>query len=716
MSSNRKRIRWPFSLSLRTIPFLLAAALVILGCVVLAQGWRETPAASQRPKEKLPPGLSAGVLQQPGATDIRGYVQPPAIEPWEIVGATVTLTGNGVNQTTTSGGSGEYWFYDIPEGSYTLSATAPGYQPLSKTLYVAGEIVIEPYTNLLLSPEDFPVSSASGRVIDGAGNPMPNVTVSTQPHNYVEFTDDQGQYVFDQLYSDDWEVDFVATTQGYSGGSQRITVLRGSSVTVPDIVLNVADTADRIFFQENFDSNLDNWVDIERPDRMYTTREVSHSGAGSLAMEFRGGDDDGAVGWMHHWIYSGREEPMVYEGTATIYLRWYQRWSSTFLFKGHNIYALSGSLGSAETDHTLYVDAEREDPASDDPSPTGRPIVMVRSTTDICGESAYCDWRLGDVIIERDRWYCFEILAAMNAPYDPTLQQPSQRNGTIRFWIDGVELLDLEGVFMRHGLITAHDSVLNSYSRVMIGPWYHDGVPAQIDRMYSWVDDLVAANYRLGPETPPTVTIDSIAPNPFSPNGDGTEDTTTVTYSVNEAATVYVVVLNEDGSEIVKTLVLAQSQAAGTYQSVWDGTDNDGSTVVDGTYWMAVLAKDAAGNWGFALDLVIVNTTGGPTVSAYPSTISPNGDGTNDSTTITYSIDQAATVIYLVVLNSDGTEIVNLLVGPASATPGIYQQVWDGTNTLGAVVPDGTYWIVVLAQELDSTWQIGLCQVTVDTS
>lgn len=38
--------------------------------------------------------------------------------------------------------------------------------------------------------------------------------------------------------------------------------------------------------------------------------------------------------------------------------------------------------------------------------------------------------------------------------------------------------------------------VLNSYSRVMIGPWYHDGVPGEIDRMYSWVDDLVVANYR----------------------------------------------------------------------------------------------------------------------------------------------------------------------------------------------------------------------------
>jgi hypothetical protein len=121
--------------------------------------------------------------------------------PWEVPGATVYLRGDGIDQTTSAVG-GEYWFHDIPEGYYTLSASAPGYQPFTKTLYVAGRIVIEPYTVLTLAPEGFPISSASGRVIDNAGNPLPNVTVSTDPLGYIEFTDSQGRYRFDYLPSE----------------------------------------------------------------------------------------------------------------------------------------------------------------------------------------------------------------------------------------------------------------------------------------------------------------------------------------------------------------------------------------------------------------------------------------------------------------------------------------------------------------------------------
>ena len=420
--------------------------------------------------------------------------------PWEIVGATVTISGNGIDQATTSVAGGEYWFRDIPEGLYTLSASAPGYQPFSRAIYVAGSMVTEPYTFLSLAPNGFPVSSASGRVVDGTGNPIANATVSTQPHSYTAFTDAQGQYRFQYLPSDNWPIDFVATAQGYTGNCRNIAVPAGSSVAVPDIVLARAPVGNRIFFTENFDSNLSNWRDIERPNRMYLTHDLSHQGAGCLAMEFHGGDDDVAAGWMHHWIHTNQEgTPMVYEGTQIIYMRWYQRWSSNFLFKGHNVYALSGSQGAAQTDHTLYMDPAPEDPITEEPSPTGRPLVMIRATTPICDSDNYCSWRVNNVVIQRNRWYCFEILATMNQPYDPAARQPSLANGTIRFWLDGVELLNLGGLFMRHGLITAHDSTLNSYSRVMIGPYYHGGVPAQIDRMYSWMDDLVVANYRVGP-------------------------------------------------------------------------------------------------------------------------------------------------------------------------------------------------------------------------
>jgi hypothetical protein len=144
---------------------------------------------------------SVGFASPHPETDIRGYVLNASGDPWHVPEASVNLRGDGIDQTTSAEG-GYYEFHDIPEGHYTLSASATGYQPFTKTLYVAGRIVIEPYTVLTLAPEGFPISSASGKVIDGAGNPLPNVTVSTDPLGYIEFTDDQGRYRFDYLPSE----------------------------------------------------------------------------------------------------------------------------------------------------------------------------------------------------------------------------------------------------------------------------------------------------------------------------------------------------------------------------------------------------------------------------------------------------------------------------------------------------------------------------------
>lgn len=456
---------------------------------------------------------------QDAPTDIRGYVLNASGDPWEVPGASVDLRGDGIDQSASAVG-GEYWLHDIPEGYYTLSASAAGYQPFSKTIYVAGRMVIEPYTLLTLAPDGFPIGSASGRVVDSEGSHLPHVTVSTDPHGYIEFTDGQGRYHFDYLPSDDQSYCFMATARGYRGDSQEVVVPGGRSVTVPDIVLSEADAGNRIFFTEDFETDLSGWEQVERPDRMHITHDVAHSGTGSLAMEFRGGPDEVQAGWMHHWVYPERGgTPMVYEGTETIYIRWYQRSSENFLFKGHNLYAISGWVRPAETDHTLYVEVAPEDPATEEPSPTGRPLVMIRTTTDIshicgpedpycrCTPDGYCDWRLDDVTIERDRWYLFEVLATMNQPYDPAVGQSSRSNGTIRFWLDGVERLNIGGLFMRHGLLAWYSYLLNSYSSVMIGPYYHGGVPAEIGRMYSWIDDLVVANYRITEAYPSRVCL-----------------------------------------------------------------------------------------------------------------------------------------------------------------------------------------------------------------
>ncbi len=77
----------------------------------------------------------------------------------------------------------------------------------------------------------------------------------------------------------------------------------------------------------------------------------------------------------------------------------------------------------------------------------------------------------------------------------------------------------------------------------------------------------------------------------FSPNGDDTLDTTTMTGRLSESADWTLRV--RDSSE---TLLFAQSGSGSTFSATWDGTAS-GSVVPDGTYAVSVTAQDAWAQW-----------------------------------------------------------------------------------------------------------------------
>jgi hypothetical protein len=70
-------------------------------------------------------------------------------------------------------------------------------------------------------------------------------------------------------------------------------------------------------------------------------------------------------------------------------------------------------------------------------------------------------------------------------------------------------------------------------------------------------------------------------PNPFNPE-------TTIRYSVAEDGPVTIDVFNSRG-QLVKTLV-NDSKAAGNHSVVWDGRDNNGSSVSSGIYYYKMYA------------------------------------------------------------------------------------------------------------------------------
>jgi flagellar hook assembly protein FlgD len=87
----------------------------------------------------------------------------------------------------------------------------------------------------------------------------------------------------------------------------------------------------------------------------------------------------------------------------------------------------------------------------------------------------------------------------------------------------------------------------------------------------------------------PDLSITS-APPYLSPNQDNSYDTAVVSYRLSEAASVSARVLSEGGG-IVRVLFEGESLTAGQHLLTWDGTDDLGRRVSDGSYRVEVTAK-----------------------------------------------------------------------------------------------------------------------------
>ena len=111
-----------------------------------------------------------------------------------------------------------------------------------------------------------------------------------------------------------------------------------------------------------------------------------------------------------------------------------------------------------------------------------------------------------------------------------------------------------------------------------------------------------------GGGTAPAVSGAAAAPSPFSPNGDGTRDTTTISYSLSAAADVTMTVKNAAGT-VVRTLVSAAPRAAGAGSEPWDGRNGSGAVVADGTYTATITASNASGTSAPASASVVVDLT-----------------------------------------------------------------------------------------------------------
>jgi flagellar hook assembly protein FlgD len=203
-----------------------------------------------------------------------------------------------------------------------------------------------------------------------------------------------------------------------------------------------------------------------------------------------------------------------------------------------------------------------------------------------------------------------------------------------------------------------------------------DGVyTAELTGTLSGGDTVTASTQITVDTTAPRLTSATAAPTTFSPGAGGRNETAAVTYVPAEACAVRVGVQNA-GGEIVRWLHGWQAKDSKTYTVPWDGRVTSGGGLAaapDGQYRFDVERRDAAGNIARqGVRVTVDRTLGSP--AAAPQTISPNGDGVRDISSLGFTLTRKAVVTVRVLV---GGEVVRTLaLGELAA--GRRTVTWDG--------------------------------------
>jgi hypothetical protein len=203
--------------------------------------------------------------------------------------------------------------------------------------------------------------------------------------------------------------------------------------------------------------------------------------------------------------------------------------------------------------------------------------------------------------------------------------------------------------------------------------------------LFTWTISSAGARPATGtigvgrPVPVPTLSLTNLAavPNVITPNADGSADVMTVSFTLGTASLVTAQVLEEGGAPLL-TLITEQ-RAAGNNSFEWGA-----HVLPDGRYRMVVTAKTLTKSVTKTTDVIVDRTLAG--LQAMPTVISPNGDGLNDVTTLSFALAQNVPVRFDIVQ-------AGIVVGtPFQGQLGIGPQTldWNGSG-FGAPLYDGTY-------------------------
>jgi hypothetical protein len=177
----------------------------------------------------------------------------------------------------------------------------------------------------------------------------------------------------------------------------------------------------------------------------------------------------------------------------------------------------------------------------------------------------------------------------------------------------------------------------------------------------------------------------TVTPSTLSPSVTGAGVATTVGFTLAKPSAVTVKVTNAAGNATLLTL-LSANVAVGQSSFQWDV-----GSLLDGRYRLVVSAQPSGGTRvSQSVDLVIVRTLSG--LTAAPAVFSPNGDGVDDTVTLSFLLAQPSSV--QVVIQRLGATVASAYYGQLGK--GLQAIGWDGTAG-GVPLPAGEYVAVVTA-------------------
>ena len=189
-------------------------------------------------------------------------------------------------------------------------------------------------------------------------------------------------------------------------------------------------------------------------------------------------------------------------------------------------------------------------------------------------------------------------------------------------------------------------------------------------------------------------------PAHFSPNGDDYRDTTRVGFDISRSASVTFSVIDAEGHEVRRILDGRRVEGDTKPRFGWDGRDDDGEPVRDGTYRMRVVRRDE----GRVIDSVkkITVDREPPRVtllSAEPSLFSTEAPGSAPSVRLRYRGPRNKAPVFRVFRTGEGEpRIVRRFRGRRDRTG-----VWDGQVSAGPErtepAPEGDYAFTVAVRD-----------------